>query len=90
MVQEEYDYLSGWTASDDDKRDYLGIPLNDLREPIYVSPAEEELYVRNKVKDATFIDFTDPDGETSGRTWSKRILDGNGLLIMWIMTNLDS
>ena len=86
MVQEEHDLLSGWTANDDNQRDYLDITLNDayLREPIYVSPEEEELYVRNTVEDATFIDFTDPNGETK---WKGLVKENSGW--EWFADNAD-
>ncbi|KAL3801219.1 hypothetical protein HJC23_012619 [Cyclotella cryptica] len=45
-----------------------------LRDPVYLSPAEEEMYVQMESKTVIDIDFTDPDGENR---WDKNILSMN-------------
>jgi hypothetical protein len=46
-----------------------------LRDPIYLSPEEESLYVRDGVKDALIIDFTDPDSESQ---WRDKLVTNDG------------
>ncbi|KAL3782911.1 hypothetical protein HJC23_004890 [Cyclotella cryptica] len=41
-----------------------------MRDPVYLSPEEESLFVLNKVGDAFNIDFTDPDGQAQ---WNDKV-----------------
>lgn len=46
-----------------------------LRDPVYLSPTEEEMYVKMDINTSIDIDFTDPDGE---KNWEKYVLAMDG------------
>lgn len=59
----------------------------NLREPLYISPDEDNLYVHNNGKDAkeaVSYDFTNPDGES---VWKNAIKVNN--LWKWYADNKD-
>lgn len=54
--------------------DFTALDTPILRDPIYLSPEEEELYVRNNLEHSSSVDFTDSDNGESimandGWTW---------------------
>eukprot|EP00804_Cyclotella_cryptica_P014946 CCRYP_000568-RA/>CCRYP_000568-RA protein AED:0.06 eAED:0.03 QI:0/0/0/1/1/1/2/0/536 len=57
----------------------------NLRDPVYLSPEEDELYVRNLGQDAFQIDFTDPSGET---TWKNSVVENTSW--KWYPDNADA
>lgn len=73
IVREEQDMsLSTDTLADVEKDMTLhGV----LRDPIYLSPEEEALYVLNDAKEAFSIDFTDPKGWD---IWNEKLISNDG------------
>lgn len=72
IVQEEEEMLNGHSNKADIERDFT---LNGLlRDPVYLSPEEEAMYVQKESEIATDVDFIDPDGEEE---WQKYVLSIN-------------
>lgn len=72
ILKEEEDMLQSNDVPIDEKDWTLqGI----MRDPVYLSPEEESLYVLNEANDAFSIDFTDPNGWD---VWNKYFVTNNG------------
>ena len=69
MAREEEEMLNRHSDKADIERDFTRNGL--LRDPVYLSPEEEAMYVQKESEIVTDIDFTDPDGEDD---WKKYAL----------------
>jgi hypothetical protein len=69
MIEEEKEMMLNNRDKADIERDFTIDGL--LRDPVYLSPEEEAIYVQKETKVSTDIDFTDPNGEVE---WKKYAL----------------
>ena len=70
-MHEEEKQMLNLSEKADIERDFTIDGL--LRDPVYLSPEEEEMYVQKQTKVATDIDFTDPNGEDEWKKYTKLI-----------------
>lgn len=83
LVEEEKNMLS--ESIKHMNRDEYDFTLEGvLRDPVYLSPEEDELYVRNRGKDAFHVDFTDSNGESK---WKSCVVENNSWV--WYADNAD-
>lgn len=77
---------SGYILADmlEIEHDFTADKTPILRDPVYLSPEEEALYVRNDLA-YSGIDFTDPNGEDS---WKDKIVVNEGW--KWYADNVDN
>ena len=66
------------------QRDFTIDNPPSMREPLYLSPDEDNMFVMNNSTSAGGFDFTDPDGEKS---WKKSIVSNTGW--SWYADNKD-
>jgi hypothetical protein len=70
MVEEEK-MLNTHSEKADIERDFTLEGL--LRDPVYLSPEEESMYIQNESEIATYIDFTDPNGEEEWKKYAMMV-----------------
>ena len=86
IVEEEQRMLSGFGGSDSSNHPDSTYDFPNLREPLYISPDEDKLYISNDgtSKDVVNLDFTIPDGES---VWKDAIKANN--VWKWYADNKD-
>lgn len=67
------------------ENDFTALDTPILRDPVYLSPEEEDLYVRHNVKSVN-VDFTDPSDEGK-KSWKDKVVANEGW--SWYADNKD-